>query len=101
MVAARVAAARQASQARWRRYGRSLNSEVPGVVLRRPPYRPDARALQSLDRAVEQGMLTARGYHRTLRVAWTVADLNGHEAPDSGDLAEALFLRSGRTKVAA
>jgi hypothetical protein len=34
-------------------------------------------------------------------VAWTVADLNGHEAPDPGDLAEALFLRSGRTELAA
>jgi magnesium chelatase family protein len=100
VVAARVAAARQASRARWSRHGQSLNSEVPGVVLRRPPYRPDARALRSLDRAVEQGMLTARGYHRTLRVAWSVADLNGHEAPDPGDLAEALFLRSGRTELA-
>ena len=96
-----VVAARVACHTRWRRHGHSLNSEVPGVVLRRPPYRPDVRCLRSLDRAVEQGLLTARGYHRTLRVAWTVADLNGHVAPDAGDIAEALFLRSGRTETAA
>jgi len=70
-------------------------------VLRRPPYRPAAPALRSLDVAVEQGLLTARGYYRALRIAWTVADLNGHQAPDAGDIAEALFLRSGRTGMAA
>jgi magnesium chelatase family protein len=100
-VAARVVAARQASHVRWRFLGRSLNSDVPGVVLRRPPYRPAAPALRSLDVAVEQGLLTARGYYRALRIAWTVADLNGHQAPDAGDIAEALFLRSGRTGMAA
>jgi magnesium chelatase family protein len=31
-----------------------------------------------------------------LRLAWTVADLAGHTAPDAGDVAEAVFLRTGR-----
>jgi len=86
-VAARVASARQASRARWRRYGHGLNSEVPGIVLRRPPYRPDTRALRSLDRAVEQGMLTARGYHRTLRVPQLPAYLmEAHRSSSGSDV---------------
>ena len=31
---------------------------------------------------LERGLLTARGLDRVLRVAWTVADLAGHDRPD-------------------
>jgi magnesium chelatase family protein len=101
VVAARVLAARAVSAARWRHLGYRLNSELPGVVLRRSPHRPGRSALQPLDRAVEQGAITARGYDRTMRVAWTIADLGGHAVPDAGDVAEALFLRAGRIESAA
>ena len=49
-------------------------------------------AEQHLDR----GELSARGFDRVLRLAWTVADLGGHTVPDAGDMAEAVFLRTGR-----
>jgi magnesium chelatase family protein len=39
--------------------------------------------------------LTARGIDRVLRVAWTVADLKGHDRPDEMDVALALQLRTG------
>ncbi len=95
-VAHRVHAAREASSARWRPLGWSINAQVPGSVMRRPPWRPEPRALRPLDRALELGLLSARGFDRALRVAWTIADLAGHAAPEAGDVAEALFFRSGR-----
>ena len=47
-----------------------------------------------LDRALDRGQLTLRGYDRVLRLAWTVADLAGHTTPDRCDLGLALTLRS-------
>ena len=44
---------------------------------------------------MERGLLTARGLDRVLRVAWTVADLAGHDRPDATDVALALELRTG------
>ena len=41
----------------------------------------------------EDGRLTARGYHRVLRLAWTIADLAGHEQPGTEDGDIALQLR--------
>jgi magnesium chelatase family protein len=47
------------------------------------------------ERSLERGVLTARGIDRVLRVAWTVADLVGHDRPDAGDVRLALQLRTG------
>lgn len=44
---------------------------------------------------MERGLLTARGLDRVLRVAWTVADLTGHDRPSTADVALALQLRTG------
>jgi magnesium chelatase family protein len=49
-----------------------------------------------LDRALDSGALSARGYDRVLRVAWTLADLGGHTLPDATDLNEATDFRLGR-----
>lgn len=46
-----------------------------------------------LDRALDRGVLTLRGVDRVLRVAWTVADLRGADAPDRDDVGRALALR--------
>jgi magnesium chelatase family protein len=40
--------------------------------------------------------MSARGYDRVLRVAWTLADLGGRVRPDTADLAEATDFRLGR-----
>ncbi len=42
---------------------------------------------------MDRGVLSMRGADRVLRLAWTVADLAGHERPDDTDLARALVLR--------
>jgi magnesium chelatase family protein len=48
-----------------------------------------------IDRALERGAITMRGYDRVLRVAWTLSDLDGTERPDPTQIGRALFLRKG------
>lgn len=92
VVRARVALARARCAARlagtpWRASG-----EVPGQELRRRwPLERAARAV--VDRQLDLGLLTARGYDRVLRIAWTLADLGGRATPTAADVAEALLLR--------
>ncbi|MBO4206327.1 YifB family Mg chelatase-like AAA ATPase [Micromonospora echinofusca] len=95
VVAARVRAARQVAAARWAPLGRQLNAEVPGPELRRPPWRLPARDTGELRRRLDSGALSARGFDRVIRLAWTVADLDGRDRPDRDDVAEALQLRTG------
>lgn len=52
-------------------------------------------AMDEAERNLERGVLTARGLDRVLRVAWTVADLLGHDRPEATDVALALQLRTG------
>jgi magnesium chelatase family protein len=92
VVAGRVCAARSAAAERW---GRS-NMAVPSAVLRRGPFRLPRLTLASLSKAIDTGRLSARGYDRCLRLAWTIADVDGHERPDGGDVREAMDLRSRR-----
>ena len=80
----------------WAAQGRLTNAEVPGPVLRQRPWRPPRTATWPLQRALDTGLLSARGYDRVLRVAWTIADLDGRDSPDAGDIGEALSLRTGR-----
>ncbi|MEH1013871.1 YifB family Mg chelatase-like AAA ATPase [Micromonospora sp. CPCC 206060] len=95
VVAARVRAAREAAATRWAALGRQLNAEVPGPDLRRPPWRLPARDTRELRRRLDSGALSARGFDRVIRLAWTVADLDGRDRPDGEDVAEALQLRTG------
>jgi magnesium chelatase family protein len=93
-VAARVRAARDRAAARYEGFGWATNSEVPGHELR-TRWRAGPGALRDVEREMERGLLTARGLDRVLRVAWTVADLAGHECPDLDDVGQALHLRTG------
>jgi magnesium chelatase family protein len=93
VVATRVATARAAQRERLRRLGRSCNGEVSGQELRGPLTLP-RQALRDLDRALDRGLLTVRGYHRVLRLAWTEADLDGSVLPDRDHVGRALLLRT-------
>jgi magnesium chelatase family protein len=55
--------------------------------------RADPAGLALLAKAVSQRGTSARGQHRVLRVARTIADLAGREAMHPSDIAEALSLR--------
>ncbi|MEV6485428.1 YifB family Mg chelatase-like AAA ATPase [Streptomyces sp. NPDC051576] len=93
-VADRVRAARERARARLAGTPWQTNSEVPGRELR-SRWQAVRGAMDEAERSLERGMLTARGIDRVLRVAWTVADLKGHDRPDATDVALALQLRTG------
>lgn len=100
VVAARVARARDAAAARYAGTPWRTNAEVPPVELRR--HWPLPRTVTApAEQALERGVLTARGFGRVLRVAWTVADLREHPRPTVGDVAAALGFRLGATDGAA
>ncbi|MFG2939046.1 YifB family Mg chelatase-like AAA ATPase [Streptomyces sp. NPDC048282] len=94
MVADRVRTARERAALRLTGTPWRTNSEVPGRELR-SRWHARAGAMDEAERNLERGVLTARGLDRVLRVAWTVADLAGHDRPDARDVALALQLRTG------
>lgn len=91
-IASRVSAARQRQAARAEDAGVRLNSELEDRALRRVAS-PDAAGQKLLVRSAERYRLSARGYHRILRVARTIADLADSEAVEEGHVAEALSYR--------
>lgn len=96
VVAGRVAEARDRAAARWASEGVSwrVNAEAPGALLRdrRLPDDAGARLLRS---AFSRGALSMRGADRVLRVAWTLADLDGDARPGADHVAGAMVLRGG------
>jgi len=95
-VAARVAAARARQSARFAALPGSerprTNAEADGQLLEEIAA-PDAEGRKLLTQAAEALKLSARGYHRVLRVARTLADLEGAEAVRRPHIAEALTYR--------
>ena len=85
---ARSAAAARLDHTLWR-----LNSEVPGVWLRSRERRLSPATTSSIDRALERGGLTMRGYDRVLRLGWSIADLAGAAIPTADHIGRALYLR--------
>jgi magnesium chelatase family protein len=71
----------------------STNAEAPAAVLE-DIARADAQGQKLLRDAAETMRLSARGYHRVLRVARTLADLDGADAVGRLHLAEALSYRA-------
>ena len=94
-VARRVAAAREAAALRYADTPWRTNGQVPAVELRRRWPVARAAALAAED-AVERGQLTARGFGRVLRLAWTLADLQGCAVPGPEHVGHALGFRLGR-----
>jgi len=91
-VAARVARARDIQRQRYAEDGLRTNAEAEGELLDRVAT-PDRGGAALLSEAAEAMRLTARGYHRVLRVARTIADLNGAAGVGRAQIAEALSFR--------
>ena len=94
-VGARVARARQRQRDRFAKAGSALrlNSQASGEILETiAVLSPEARSL--LEKAAVKMKFSARGWHRLLRVARTIADLEG-DAPEiaTPHMAEALSFR--------
>jgi magnesium chelatase family protein len=88
----RVLAARELQAARLKDDGVTVNAQMDARMLRRHAPLRDSDE-QMLRLACEQGMLSARGQHRVLRVARTIADLNGSARIQTRDLGTAIALR--------
>jgi magnesium chelatase family protein len=93
-VAARVGLARGLQAQRLARTVYRLNSEVPGPMMRAGFLKLPTAATVDLERALERGVLTLRGYDRVLKVAWTVTDLAGGGTPRRDEVGLALTLRA-------
>ncbi len=95
-VAARVAAARDIQRTRYRDIEAAMpvwtNAQADGELLERVAA-PDAPGRALLTEAAEKMKLSARGYHRVLRVARTLADLDGADGVTRLHVAEALSYR--------
>lgn len=90
-----VAVRKRVSAARARQLTRQgvLNAELDGQELRRLCYPSSATDRRMLRKAVERWRLSVRAASRVLKVARTIADLEGADLVETGHLAEALHLR--------
>jgi magnesium chelatase family protein len=91
-VKARVAAARAVQSERYNGQGPRTNAEVDGELLDKVAT-PDEPGRKLLADAAAAMRLSARGYHRVLRVGRTIADLAGAESVSRIHVAEALSYR--------
>jgi magnesium chelatase family protein len=92
-IAARVAEARARQEARFAGMeGLRVNADMEGGLLERVAS-PDAEGRALISRVAERFNLSARGYHRVLRVARTIADLDGSATVRHPHVAEAVGYR--------
>ena len=102
-VAARVLAARQLQSARYFELGLAgvtCNAAAPAGVVE-TVAEADESGLRLLRDAAERLRLSARGYHRVMKLARTLADLDGGGAVKRAHLAEALSYRGAPDRAAA
>jgi len=89
----RVRRARQLQAARWGAGGAPPNARLRGAPLRRH-CTPDAEGRRLLEVAMEKLGLSARGHDKVLRVARTIADLDGVGEVGAAHVAEAIQFRA-------
>jgi magnesium chelatase family protein len=91
-----VVRARERQHSRLGGYGITVNAQMDGRMLRRHVCL-EMDSEEMLSRAAERGLLSARGMDRLLRVARTIADLEGSGKVRRQDLGAALALRPEAT----
>ena len=98
-IKARVEQARDRAKQRFSQYGFSLNSQIPAKLLR-TKFQPEPSGMSLLHDEVEKERVSARGFHKIQRLAWSVADLNQRVRPNRSDVMEAIALREGLERYA-
>ena len=92
-IATRVATARQRQRTRFQNHPQArVNADAEGSLLE-DIATPDTEGRALLARVADRFGLSARGYHRVLRVARTIADLDASESVRAPHLAEAVSFR--------
>ena len=94
VVRERVIAARAVSNDRFVDCLWKLNSQIPPSELRKR-FRAEKLGMNFLHTELDNERLSARGFHKVLRIAWSIADSNGHSTPDREDVESAFRLREG------
>jgi magnesium chelatase family protein len=92
----RIGLARERQASRLRDCGASVNAHMDAQALRRH-VRLDETGQEMLRHAHERGLLSARGQHRVLRVARTIADLSECRRVRTQDVGAAIALRPEAT----
>ena len=98
-VRGRVEKARQIAQERFTDYNFVLNSQIPSELLR-TRFKAQQKAMIALHNLIDREEITARGFHKLLRLCWSIADLRELDVPGIEELETAMSLRSA-TELAA
>ena len=94
IVRARVIEARAIAATRFVGLPWELNSRIPASQLRQK-FRARKEGMAFLHAELEDERLSARGYHKVLRLAWTIADRAGVSVPGLPEVESAYQLRQG------
>ena len=93
-IRSRVIRSRKVAAERFAPYSFKLNSQIPPNLLREH-FRPTKEGMTILHSLLDQEVISARGFHRTIRLSWSIADLKGVTVPGKVEVEQALTLRSG------
>jgi magnesium chelatase family protein len=99
VVRKRVIDAREISNARFSDCLWKLNSQIPPSELRKR-VRAEKSGMNFLHTELDNERLSARGFHKVLRISWSIADANGHSIPSRDDVESAFRLREGMEMLA-
>ena len=94
IVRARVVAARNIAATRFNGLPWQLNSQIPASQLRNK-FRARKEGMAFLHAQLDDEQISARGYHKVLRLAWTIADREGISVPGLPEVESAYQLRQG------
>ena len=89
VVQARAIAAERFAGEPW-----EINSKIPSSSLR-GRFKAEREGMTFLHSELDAERLSARGFHKVLRVAWSIADSAGHIRPNRDDVESAYLMREG------
>ena len=98
-VRARVILAREIADVRFADCTWKLNSQIPPSELRKR-FRAEKQGMNLLHTELDNERLSARGFHKVLRISWSIADSHGHTVPNREDVESAFRLREGMELLA-